>query len=155
MGFWATMSNHQIAEIRLNGTIPSKKNSRINTSSGRSFPSREFTKWQSDAIRQVRMQTRHHFSGVIQIELIIYFGTLGRADTDNKVTSILDMLVDAIILKDDYWETVARTVYEAAYRQNKPGAFLRITELQNDFFGKDYKIAADKRDKRKSKMHTL
>lgn len=138
-------------KLVLDGNVPSKKNSRVNLSSGISVPNKDFVQWQKDALRQVRMQTRERFRGLVQIELIIYFATLGRADTDNKVTSILDMLVEALVLKDDYWETVARTVYEAAYRPGKGGAFIRITELPDDFYGPEYVTAAAKRDKRKRK----
>lgn len=138
-------------ELVLEGSIPSKKNSRVNTSDGRSFPSREHGKWQNDALRQVRMQTRERIRGHVQIELILYFATLGRADTDNKVTSILDMLVEGLVLPDDYWESVTRTVYEAAYRPGAPGAFIRITELPADFLGSEYLAAAALRDKRKKR----
>lgn len=136
-------------ELVLDGSIPSKKNSRVNLSSGVSVPSTKFTQWQNDALKQVRAQTRQRFLGLVQIEIILYFATLGRADTDNKVTSILDMLVEGLVLKDDYWETVARTVYEAAYRPGKPGAFIRITELPADFLGDEYLAAAAKRNRRK------
>lgn len=136
-------------ELVLEGNVPSKKNSRVNLPSGVSIPSTKFTQWQNDALKQVRAQTRQRFLGHVQIELILYFATLGRADTDNKVTSILDMLVEALVLKDDYWESVARTVYEAAYRPGKGGAFIRITELPADFLGAEYLAAAAKRDKRK------
>lgn len=138
-------------ELNLVGNIPSKKNSRINTASGKSFPSKEYQRWHSDALTQVKLQTRKRFYNHIHIELIIYFGTLNRADTDNKVTSLLDMLVDAFVLRDDYWETVAKTSYEAAYRPGKPGAFIRITEMPEDFFGNQYLEAAIKRNKRKRK----
>lgn len=138
-------------EFSLEGGIPSKKNSRINTRDGRSFPSREHEKWQNDAMRQVKMQTRERMRGHLQIEVILYFATLGRADTDNKVTSILDMLVEAMVLPDDYWESVTRTVYEAAYRPGKAGAFVRITPLPADFLGEEYLAAAAKRDRRKRK----
>lgn len=136
-------------ELVLEGSIPSKKNSRVNLSSGVSVPSTKFTQWQNDALKQVRAQTRQRFYKHVQIEIILYFATLGRADTDNKVTSILDMLVDALVLKDDYWESVVRTVYEAAYRPGKGGAFIRITEMPNDFLGAEYLAAAAKRDRRK------
>lgn len=138
-------------ELVLEGGIPSKKNSRVNTRDGRSFPSHEHTKWQNDALRQVRLQTRERFRGLTQIEIIVYFATLGRADLDNKCTSIYDMLVEGLVLKDDYWETVTRQVHEAAYRPGKPGAFIRITELPGDFLGAEYLAAAAKRDKRKRK----
>lgn len=143
--------NNKVVELRLEGSIPSKKNSRVKTRSGASIPSKAFYDWQNDALRQVRMQTREHFLGLIHIELIIYFATLGRADTDNKVTSILDMLVEGIVLKDDYWETVAKTSYEAAYRPGKGGAFIRITELPADFYGEEYLQASAKRDRRRKR----
>lgn len=151
MGSLITMSSQKTVELVLEGSIPSKKNSRINTRDGRSFPSRQHEQWQNDAIRQVRMQTRDRFRGLVQIEVVLYFATLGKADTDNKVTSLLDMLVEALVLKDDYWESVARTVYEAAYRPGKPGAFVRLTELPDDFLGAEYLEAAAKRDRRKRK----
>lgn len=144
------MSNLKTLELTLSGNIPSKKNSRINTKKGKSFPSTKFTQWQNDSLSEVRMQTRERFRGLVQIELIIYFATLGKADTDNKVTSILDMLVEGLVLKDDYWESVARTTYEARYRPGKGGAFMRITELPADFLGVEYIAAAAKRDLRKS-----
>lgn len=143
------MSSPQIVELVLDGSVPSKKNSRINTKSGTSFPSKAFSDWQDEALISVRRQTRHRFRGLVQIELIIYFATLGRADTDNKVTSILDMLVEALVLKDDYWESVARTVYEASYRPGKGGAFIRITDLPDDFYGAEYLAASSKRNRRK------
>lgn len=148
------MSSPKTVELVLEGIIPSKKNSRINTKDGRSFPSRKHEQWQNDALRQVRLQTRERFRGFVQIEVILYFATLGKADKDNKVTSILDMLVEALVLKDDYWESVVRTVSEAAYRPGKPGAFVRITELPDDFLGAEYLAAAEKRDRRKRPQPT-
>lgn len=136
-------------ELILEGNIPSKKNSRINTPDGKSFPSRDFIKWQNEALRQVRLQTHSRMRGHVQIEVIIYFATLGRADTDNKYTSILDMLVEALVLPDDYWESIVRGVVEAAYRPGEPGAFIRITEMPKDFLGTEYLAAAAKRDLRK------
>lgn len=98
------------------------------------------------------MQNKHRFLRChLQIEVILYFATLGRADTDNKVTSLLDMLVEGLVLPDDYWESVTRTVYEAAYRPGNPGAFIRITELPADFLGAEYLAAAAKRDRRKKR----
>lgn len=149
MGSSITMLNEQVSEFVLNGTIPSKKNSRVNLPTGVSVPNNKFVQWQDDAIVEVRRQTRQRYMGFVQIELILYFATLGRADTDNKVTSILDMLVAGMVLKDDYWESVVKTSYEAAYRPGKPGAFVRITPMPPDFFGDEYIAAAAKRDKRK------
>lgn len=116
-------------EIELIGSVPSKKNSRINTSSGRSFPSKDFTKWQENAIKELRIARAPRFFKPVRIELIIFFGTLAKADLDNRLTSILDMLVEALIIPDDKWLNVPSIELEAQHRARKPGAFIRIEEL--------------------------
>ena len=123
------MLSPQTAEITLEGSIPSKKNSRINRGDGVSFPSTKFVQWQNTAIREVRLQTRQRFLKPVSIELIIYFGTNGRADLDNRLTSILDMLVECMVLRDDKWQDVPLIKVQAEYRKNQPGAFIRLTEL--------------------------
>mgnify|MGYP000861602785 CR=1 FL=1 len=138
-------------ELVLEGNVPSKKNQRINTQDGLSFPSKAFSDWQDSALGQVRRQTRHRFLKPVQIEVIIYFATLGKADVDNRLTSILDMLCEALVLKDDKWESVPLMKVEASYRPRKAGAFIRIEELPADFFGTEYEVASAKRDKRHRK----
>lgn len=123
------MSNPQIVELILDGNVPSKKNSRIRTRSGSYIPNKAFYNWQIYAIQQARLQTRHRFFSPVAIEVILYFGTMIRADLDNRLTSILDMLVESMILTDDKWQDVPRIAAEAEYRKGKPGAFIRITEL--------------------------
>ncbi len=123
------MLNQQIAEITLKGNVPSKKNSRINLKSGVSIPNNKFVQWQNDAIIEVRRQTRQRFYTPVSIELIVYFGTKGRADLDNRLTSVLDMLVEALVLRDDKWQDVPMMQAQAEYRKNEPGAFIRIAEV--------------------------
>lgn len=121
--------NMKMVELRLEGSIPSKKNSRINRGDGKSFPSRRYMDWQDDAMRQVRIQTRERFFNPVSIEVLIYFGTKTRADLDNRLTSILDMLVECVVLRDDKWQDVPQMSLQAEYRKGKGGAFVRITEL--------------------------
>lgn len=116
-------------ELILDGSVPSKKNSRINRGDGKSFPSKKFMQWQSDAITQIRMQSRVRFYKPVKLEVIIYFATLTRADLDNRLTSILDMLVEAMMLRDDKWQDVPLIIVQAEHRPRKPGAFIRITEM--------------------------
>lgn len=116
-------------ELILEGSVPSKKNQRINRGDGKSFPSKKFAQWQDDALKQVRLQTRHRFYSPVALEVIIYFATKVRADLDNRLTSILDMLVEALVLRDDKWQDVPYIAVQAEYRKGKPGAFIRITEL--------------------------
>lgn len=143
------MFNPKIAEITLQGSVPSKKNSRINTSDGKSFPSKDFVQWQDNSLKDVRRQTRERFLKPVCIEVIIYFGSDARADLDNKVTSILDMLVDAMVLPDDKWQNVPLMKMQAEYRPRKPGAFIRITELEDGFLGEELEKT---RAKRRPKM---
>lgn len=116
-------------ELVLVGSIPSKKNSRINLKSGVSIPSAKFNSWQDDALWQVKQQTRKRFVKPVRLEATIYFGTNVRADLDNRVTSILDMLVEAMVLQDDKWQYVPEIYAKAEYRKGKPGALLRLIEL--------------------------
>lgn len=116
-------------ELVLEGSVPSKKNQRINRGDGVSFPSKKFVQWQGDALKQVRMQTRQRFYVPVSVEVIIYFGSKVRADLDNRLTSILDMLVEALVLKDDKWQDVPQIAVQAEYRKGQPGAFIRLTEL--------------------------
>ena len=117
-------------ELVLEGSVPSKKNQRINRGDGVSFPSKKFVQWQSDALRQVRIQTRQRFLVPVGVEVIIYFGTKVRSDLDNRLSSILDMLVEALVLPDDKWQDVPRIAIEAEYRKGQPGAFIRLTEIE-------------------------
>lgn len=116
-------------ELVLEGSVPSKKNQRINRGDGVSFPSKKFVQWQSDALKQVRIQTRQRFLVPVGVEVIIYFGTKVRSDLDNRLSSILDMLVEALVLRDDKWQDVPRIAIEAEYRKGNPGAFIRLTEI--------------------------
>jgi len=124
------MSSPKIVELTLEGSVPSKKNSRINRGDGMSFPSKKFVQWQDTAIQTVRIQSRERFYKPVSIEVIIYFATLTRADLDNRLTSILDMLVEALVLRDDKWQDVPLMKCQAEHRPRKPGAFIRITELE-------------------------
>lgn len=65
-----------------------------------------------------------------RLEVTIYFGTNMRADLDNRITSILDMLVEAMVLQDDKWQYVPEIHAKAEYRKGKPGALLRLIELE-------------------------
>lgn len=118
-------------ELVLEGNVPSKKNSRAITRLGISVPNNKFIQWQNDALKQVRAQTRQRFYVPVSIEVIIYFGNRGRADLDNRLTSILDMLVEALVLTDDKWQNVPQMAAQAEYRKNQPGAFIRLTELES------------------------
>lgn len=120
---------NKVVEITLTGSVPSKKNSRVRTRSGDYIPQKAFYDWQDNAIKELRTQTRERGLTGVSVEVIIYFGTRGRADLDNRLTSILDMLVEALVLRDDKWQDVPLMQVQADHRPRNPGAFIRITEL--------------------------
>lgn len=141
--------SQNIVELKLAGNIPAKKNSRINRGDGMSFPSRAFEDWQKTAVANVRLQTRASFESPVSMEVIIYFATDARADLDNRVTSILDMLVKAGVLLDDKWQQVPIMKIQAEYRPKRPGAFIRLTELPDDYLGPELAAARAKRKPKK------
>lgn len=119
-----------MVEITLTGNIPSKKNSRIRTSHGSYIPSKEFTEWQEDAMKQVRTQIRgKRFLKPVSVDLTVIFGRRSRSDLDNRLTSVLDMLVEMVVLRDDRFQYVPQMSVGAKYRKNQPGAIIRIAEI--------------------------
>ncbi len=95
-------------KLVITGRTPSKKNSRINTRSGRSFPSAKYTEWHKDASRQVAGSPALTVPGMI---FKFWLPDNRRTDLNNKAASILDMLVDNGILEDDCWQIVGEEKY--------------------------------------------
>lgn len=89
----------------LTGEVPSKKNGRIATSSGRNFPSTQYQKWHKAASLQIA--TQKHPAKPIEkckaVYMIFYHEDEHRRDTNNQMASVFDLLVDCKVLKDDCW----------------------------------------------------
>ena len=116
--------------LELFGTIPSKKNSRINTRSGLSFPSKKYVEWHNQAIMDIIRQSNGvKFADPIEISIKLFFGTRRRADIDNKTASIFDTLTDAGVIVDDDWKHIPKLSVEAEYREKKPGAIIKIKKI--------------------------
>ena len=88
--------------ITLTGQVPSKKNSRINTRSGRSFPSKRYSEWHKLALKQLEGEEK--FPERVGIEYSFYQQDNRRRDISNQLESINDLLVDAGLLEDDDWK---------------------------------------------------
>lgn len=97
----------------LHGTVPAKKNSRINTRSGRSFPSRRYTEWHEQASLEILSQGIQRFTRV-RMTIVFQFRTNRRTDLDNKLSSILDLFQDLGILEDDRWQVVPEIAMSAS-----------------------------------------
>lgn len=109
-------------KLMLTGETPSKKNSRINTRSGRSFPNKRYTNWHKHAKSEIlqQVQTVPMFEDSCSLNIVFFHGDLRRRDSDNMVSSILDLLVDSKIISDDNWQIIRRIEVDNFYDKNNP-----------------------------------
>ncbi len=87
--------------IEIKGSVPSKKNSRINTRSGRSFPSSKYTAWHKEAVKQLE-GVKPIASGT-PLVFTYYSDSKRSGDLSNKWQSIEDTFTDVGIIEDDNW----------------------------------------------------
>lgn len=87
--------------ITLYGSVPSKKNSRINTKSGRSFPSSKYTAWHKEAILQLKGIEK--IPSGTPVRFTYYADSKRSGDLSNKWQSIEDTFTDCGIIEDDNW----------------------------------------------------
>ena len=66
----------------------------------------------------------------VSITLSFYHGDLRRRDSDNGTSSILDMLVDCEIIKDDNWEIVRIINVYNYYDKNNARCEIDIKPLE-------------------------
>lgn len=111
-------------KITLQGETPSKKNNRINTKSGRSFPNQRYVKWHDSVVSQLHylLLTKKLVSFEcmsVKMTVTFFHDTLRRRDSDNQLSSILDTLVDAKILSDDNWRVIPeKHIYDKYEKDN-------------------------------------
>ena len=111
----------------ISGNIPSKKNSRINTRSGRSFPSKNYQAWHSITFAQIKGQFDHDtLEEIREIKINLVFPTKRKSDLTNKAESVMDLLVDCEVLKDDNWFVVPKVTLTGSYLKNQGGAEIII-----------------------------
>lgn len=110
--------------ITLYGEVPSKKNSRINTRSGRSFPNKKYVEWHKRAISQLPFVST--IDVPVYIKLCFYHGDNRRRDSDNGVSSVFDTLVDAGVIPDDRWQIVRKHEVENYLDKDNPRVEITI-----------------------------
>jgi len=125
------MGRLEIHCLALDGEIPSKKNSRINTRRGRSFPSRKFQEWHSAAVRSLERQWggKKPLDSPCLVAAAFFHSTRRRRDSDNQLSSVLDTLVDAGVLKDDNCNIARVLMATSIFGAEKDRALLMIREL--------------------------
>lgn len=118
--------------VELPFETPSKKNSRIvNRRTGRSFPSKAYSGWHDKAAMWIRCKYPiRTVEGPVEVRIAFTHGTRQRCDSDNKASSIFDLLVDLGIIKDDEWKVVQRFSVENSYEKGKPSCRIEIEEIR-------------------------
>ena len=111
--------------------IPSKKNSRINTRSGRSFPNRKYTEWHDKAVLILRQQILppKPIDAPVVVSVAITRGDNRRRDLDNALGSIMDLLQDVGVLADDKDDVVrVLRAEKMGVEKNAPKCIIRIID---------------------------
>jgi Holliday junction resolvase RusA-like endonuclease len=100
-------------ELTITGRIPSKKNSRcIFVRRGRllNIPSAKYTAWHREASKQIKQRFQLQLTNVAEVSIDFYAPDKRATDLTNKAESLMDLLVDCGVLKDDNWWIVNRVV---------------------------------------------
>ena len=126
------MSEKRECTIVLQGETPSKKNSRINTRSGRSFPNKRYVEWHKNAVMQIQRLIdigeikRIPEGKSVILSATFYHGDFKRRDSDNQLSSILDTLVDSKVLIDDNWRIIPEKHIFDKYEKNNAHCVIQI-----------------------------
>lgn len=120
-------------KFTLMGETPSKKNSRINTRSGRSFPNARYQKWHSRVVSELNYlllaRKIHKFEGPVKLTATFTHENQIRRDSDNQLSSILDTLVDAGIITDDNWKVIPEKHIYDRFEKDNAKVEIEIEEL--------------------------
>ena len=105
----------QISYYKLTGETPSKKNSRQVFRGGKNIPSKNYLMWLKRAEIEIFRQgiLIPGISCPIEIKLVFHHKDERTRDTDNQVSSILDLLKGIKVIKDDNWKIVRKITAEA------------------------------------------
>ena len=89
----------------IEGNTPSKKNSRQIFAKGSrliNIPSKRYKEWHDQALKQLK--GFGELKPPYKIYMNYWMKDNRRADLDNKMASVLDLLQDAGIIEDDCWQ---------------------------------------------------
>lgn len=115
----------------LKGEVPSKKNSKRLTKYGRLIPSEKFYSWHNGAMIELLKQERpkNALDGILIIKFTFIHGTLQRRDSDNQITSILDLLKDVKIIEDDNWIIVRKIEVNNYFEKGNSQSIIEISDI--------------------------
>lgn len=120
--------------FELEGETPSKKNSRIFLKNGMNIPSKRYSEWHkvasADVVSQRYLQHMYKpLEGSVKISVVFTHGDKRRRDSDNGLSSVLDLLVDTGVLADDNWNVVPQLEVVNKYEQGAAKCSIEIKQL--------------------------
>lgn len=118
-------------DFNILGETPAKKNGKRFVRGNKLICSRKFYKWHDSATLQLLTQKKPEKPIEIPIVLSILFvhGDKIIRDCDNAASSILDLLKDVNIIKDDNWFIVQELKIRNCYKKNNPHCYIKIRSL--------------------------
>lgn len=111
-------------QLKINGRIPSKKNSRrpfIRNGRIMNFPSKKYKEWNEKALWELKSQKPPKSITRAEIDLFFRMPDNRKTDLTNKAESVMDTLVDAGILEDDCWQVVTPITMHGHINRKNPG----------------------------------
>lgn len=124
---------NKIYSFKIEGETPAKKNAnKISFKTKRTYKTKVFKNWHESALAQIRL-----FGDIpetpIETPVFIYIkfihGDYVRRDSDNQCSSVMDLLMDAGVLKDDNWKIVKSISIKNEYKKNDAYCEITIQEL--------------------------
>ena len=118
-------------EIIIYGDIISKKNSKQIVCRGRYplvLPSRAYQNWCEATLLELKKYRPKNPIERCKIDITFYSKTNRAADLDNKLGSVLDVLVEAGIIVDDNWNCVYQITIKYAGK-SEPRAEIKLSTL--------------------------
>lgn len=131
-----------MTKLTILGKVPSKKNSRVTTRSGRTFPNKTYVEWEKSAIKQIEAQgwVRPE-TYPVRLECYFYMPDMVGRDMDNMLSSVLDVLKDEkkrkdgsmvivrhSVLQDDSWKHINPIHLVAKLDKSNPRVEIFINE---------------------------
>ena len=129
-------------EFRVKGEVPAKKNSRITLRNGKTIPSEKYRAWHKYASLIVSAQALKQWGRLytitdpVRIEVTFVHGDFVRRDSDNGLSSVLDLLTDCEILQDDNWRIVRKIEVKNEYKKNEAECLIKIY-TENDYMDEE------------------
>jgi len=120
----------------IGGIIPAKKNNKQVVRRGKGYdilPSKRHQAWHKKALPLLKAQGIPLHGDPVVISFYIWYPDHVRRDIDNTITTLMDLMVDAGILKDDNASIVQEVHgYLSGYDKDEPGAVVTIGKTKTE-----------------------